>query len=1337
MAFLLNAKGLYTFRNELNVPDGALEKADNIVIDENDVITPRRGFQYFGTNFGITSTRLQQLLTYKDRLFRHYGTTLEYDSDAAGTFLPFSGAYSELDTGLRIKGKEGNSNFYFTSTEGIKKISATSSSDFSTSAGYIRNAGAFKALDSSAALTYELGGILPGESKVAYRVLWAYTDNNKNLILGYPSARLVVTNSLSNTEIYETSEITITDYTQINAQDYIMFSTTTENYFIWFDVSGTDTIPRTSETLGKTGIKVPINGLSSHASVAVAIGNEIAQNTAFTVSVNSATVSVVNVVAGTVLNVITEQTGGVSGVTVARTLIGQIINASTSTPVISITVPENITSDYVYQIYRTGITTVSSGLTIDDIDPGDEMNLIYESSLTPAEIADQTVVFTDDITDDFRISGTLLYTNPISGDGILQANERPPIAKDIESFRESMFYSNTKTSHKKQITLLSTSGFTSGSSQIIIGNSLITREYAFIGATQIQRIDVVADIANSLNNTYFNINSALNERKYYVWFNTGTGTDPLITGKIGVEVSIATGDANSAVASALEIALEGTGDFTCSVSTEKVTITWNKNGNVDATVDGAVPTAFTINAPSTAGDGESRYGTISNISAANPAVVTIANHGLKSGDIVYIKDSNSGISIDGERVATVIGANTFSVPVDNTVGSGGSTGNAGTLWQTDVLLSNLGSVAQSIDESARSLVKVINKDYDSPVYAYYLSGANDLPGLILLENRELTDVGFFIATNDSTISTKFNPELSATESITSISIANPTVITSANHGLVNGNKIYIYNTNSTPVLFGEYTVTRINSNTFSVPVNVTNAGSAGIWFLTDVASDNEEKPNRLYYSKIGQPEAVPIINYVDIGARDQEIKRIIALRDNLFVLKTDGVFIITGPSAPDFSSRLLDNSAIILAPDSASVLNNQIFVLTDQGVVRITESGVDVISRPIENEINNVANSRFNYKTISYGIGYENDRAYILWLPTKTIDTVATQAYRYNIFTSTWTKWTKSATCAVVGTNNKLYIGDGDLNYTLEERKNLDRTDYADPDISLSISTGAVNNKYLTVSSASNVDAGDTMVQTQYVTISEFNRLLLKLDLDSGLDDNDYYSTLVMVDGDDIQTELNALNVKLVADDSSGIITPVSFSATWSVLQTQFNTMIGQLNSSLTDTVFKDYKTSSGTIPYEAIVVAVDYAANILTLNQYVPWLKGNIYRHKCIETDIIWKPQHFGDPAMLKQIREGTILFDQNNFYSASISFASDLNQAFEETEFFSNSVGYWGMPNWGNFIFGGKGNDVPIRVYVPAEKQRCRYLTCRFKHCNAREGFRILGISLEPRQLSKRGYR
>ena len=72
----------------------------------------------------------------------------------------------------------------------------------------------------------------------------------------------------------------------------------------------------------------------------------------------------------------------------------------------------------------------------------------------------------------------------------------------------------------------------------------------------------------------------------------------------------------------------------------------------------------------------------------------------------------------------------------------------------------------------------------------------------------------------------------------------PTVVNCPNHGLQNGDTIYIANSNSTPSLDGTNIITYIDADSFSIGVNVTAAGTTGEFFteeeydlLTDAGLD--------------------------------------------------------------------------------------------------------------------------------------------------------------------------------------------------------------------------------------------------------------------------------------------------------------------------------------------------------------------------------------------------------------------------------------------------------------------------------------------------------------------
>jgi hypothetical protein len=250
-------------------------------------------------------------------------------------------------------------------------------------------------------------------------------------------------------------------------------------------------------------------------------------------------------------------------------------------------------------------------------------------------------------------------------------------------------------------------------------------------------------------------------------------------------------------------------------------------------------------------------------------------------------------------------------------------------------------------------------------------------------------------------------------------------------------------------------------------------------------SQNDNLPNRLFYSKFLQPEAVPLLNYFDVGSANQPIRRIIALRDSLIILKKDGVFRLYGANAP-FTLTPLDNTVEILSDNSAVLLNNNVYFLSDQGVVRATDDSVSIVSRPIETDILKLTttDSFPNFPDVSFAISYESDRKYILGLQTSADDETCPQQYTYNYITQDWTRWTRSMNCGLVNIrDNKLYYG-GPSDpafgaYVFVERKNYVSTDFADEEYTVNIVSSF--GKSITVDSTANMAVGNTLYQSQDV----------------------------------------------------------------------------------------------------------------------------------------------------------------------------------------------------------------------------------------------------------------
>jgi hypothetical protein len=1197
---LLKARGLYTYQNNLSeIPEGACTTADNVIFDRNGVVEPRRGFSKYGNTFGTGDDRAKQLMQYKLRILRHFDSTIQYD-DGSGTFTSFSGEFDETEPGLRIKYLEANGNLYFTTLTGIKKISALTAADFTASSGYIQDAGAVQALDISGIVNYTNAGFLTDKSKVAYRLTWAYTDANNNLVEGAPSARTVVTN-----------------------------------------YSDTDS-------------------------------------------------------------------GSVS---------------------LTFTIPDQITSSdtqYFYKIYRTQVVQAATLADIDDIDPGDEMNLIIEEFPTAQDLIDRIVEVEDVTPDDFRAGGSLAYFNPTSGEGILQSNYPPPLAKDIALFQNSVFYANTQLKQELNIAMLSVSQLISGTSSITITQDATVNTYTFRGRPEITEFTFDTQ-ANTTDGGYFLLNAASNVREYFVWFDK-TGTTPVpsgldTVGRLPIRVDISGDVTADDVADSTATAIDDNLDFSATALTATVTVTTENNGNTDDAEDGLTPvggvfainvtqqgqgegqpeiTELTFDTKANTADGGyfllnsakdvNRYFVWADKTGSTPAPAgadTIGKTGvrvdLSSGAIntapevaAAFEAEIAAISVFETDIASNVVTVTNTLFGSTTDASNGLVPLGGAFaisilqqGNSFVLLSGSVSPALAIDETARSLVNIVNTNPGEVVYAFYLSGPDDLPGLILFQARDITTGVFSITANSTLTGGQFSPSL-------------PTV------------------------------------------------GSA-------VSSTAESEPNALYYSKFQQPEAVPIVNKFNVGPKDKAILRILPLRESLFVLKEDGIYRVTGQNA-QFILDPFDNTTALIASDSAVTLNNQIYMLCDQGVSTISDTGVQVISRPIENILDRITSSSFDFTLNTFGVSYESDRAYLLWTVSDPSDDTPTQCFRFNTFTNSWSRFPISKTCGVVNfADDKLYLGTGDENFIEKERKDFLRTDYADRQFELEIPVGSVDGVDVTVSSAVDIEDGDILVQTQYLTIVKFNQILRMLDNDVNVTDDDYLETLEQTPGANLRNAVDDLADKLDNDpgvNNNTFAASLGGGTSFADIQADFNIIVNLLNTA-SDTQFKNYPESDGTVDVEALVIDVITNENRVTLKYESPLVVGPIVSYRGVKSVVVWAPQSFGDASIYKQVSEGTFLFENTVFYSATISYASDMSTDFEPVDFDESGLGDWGYFTWNNQTWGGDGSQAPLRTYIPRNKQRCRFLRPKFAHNFAREKFALFGLSLTFRPYSTRAYR
>lgn len=405
--------------------------------------------------------------------------------------------------------------------------------------------------------------------------------------------------------------------------------------------------------------------------------------------------------------------------------------------------------------------------------------------------------------------------------------------------------------------------------------------------------------------------------------------------------------------------------------------------------------------------------------------------------------------------------------------------------------------------------------------------------------------------------------------------------------------------------------------------------------LNDGVSSNNDYPNAIMWSKLQQPEHVPNSHLEFVGSKSSPIRRIMALRDSLFILKDDGVYRLTGENG-SWRIELTDSSTKIIAPESAVVLNNELFCLSDQGVVAISDVGVQVKSRQIENQLNELMGQALDgVKQYSFGISYETDRKYVLYTISNSADTYATQAFIFNTFTSSWVKSDKECLTGIINkTDDRLYISSPDSKYVLKERKTYSFRDYIDEEI----------------------------------------------------------------DG----------------------ITKLSYSGNIIFLNTVVGLTVGDLV----------YMNSSIFSP----IIEIDVVSNSVTVNDAKAW-DSSITIYKGINAQVEWVNQSCGNPGVDKHFQELSLLFREQNFNKATVSFYTDISGGYSNSTILGNyGGGLWGSAPWGSLPWGGIIRPRPIRVFVPREKSRGSIISIRFSHRVGFGSFSINGTSLQYEFVSER---
>lgn len=393
----------------------------------------------FVNNFFVADTELAFYAAFPNRYGDFYGS-FPVSVTGANTFTitAVDSATANVTTGATAASYE----YYFRATgqtvavtasgvERSRALEASKNAYFLTDNGPLKlerndlpvlKAGIPQGLDMGGLLGLSTQGANTGpikpNSQVAYRVLFGRRDANMNLVLGAPSEILILINSKFSASgvSYASPTLTIT---------YAGHGLATNDIIQIFNIAGTGTLPP--------------------------------DRTQFLVTVLTA-------------NTFTITFTGATGIPTTVTAIDYGIF---KTPRVFFSIPSEIQStEYIYQVYRT--VESNSQTTV----PTQRFQLVTEENVTTAQAAAGFVSFTDEIPTVLIQGAAELYTNVDTQEGELQANSRPPFAKDFALYKGRVIYANTKSYQALELAVVAPKDFQNGTTVVIAGQTFVFRKNA-------------------------------------------------------------------------------------------------------------------------------------------------------------------------------------------------------------------------------------------------------------------------------------------------------------------------------------------------------------------------------------------------------------------------------------------------------------------------------------------------------------------------------------------------------------------------------------------------------------------------------------------------------------------------------------------------------------------------------------------------------------------------------------------------------------------------------------------------------------------------------------------
>lgn len=198
----------------------------------------------------------------------------------------------------------------------------------------------------------------------------------------------------------------------------------------------------------------------------------------------------------------------------------------------------------------------------------------------------------------------------------------------------------------------------------------------------------------------------------------------------------------------------------------------------------------------------------------------------------------------------------------------------------------------------------------------------------------------------------------------------------------------------------------VGGNAFTVLISRPNAFSPNGGTYTTPATN---KPNRVYFSDLNEPESVPLINFFDLGSESAKILALVPLQNALLVFKEDGIWRVTGFGPTNWNAEILDNKIRLVRPEAVGVVNNIAFCWATRGFFAVTETSSQSISANLldfdlrNNYLQNVLDHPTTHAT--WVFPWSARQLVLFGMPGEVGASHTTKIYCFSLVTNQFSEW--------------------------------------------------------------------------------------------------------------------------------------------------------------------------------------------------------------------------------------------------------------------------------------------------------------------------------------------